>query len=379
MWEYSDGYNALTNTNGRMGYTEAKPIISNVNTGTAVIPAVFLSGGYNMPELPADSTDGAIPAYTKVEGKSLYVLNANTGALVAKYLYGASESTSVVNGASVHATPDFKYAITAPPTVYDTDFNGVADSVFVMESGDYRGTTGQGGRIWKIDCYGDPTTWSKSKVYQADDGQTFYIAPTLGFDSVYNLWIFAGTGRRPQATYDGDHNGTYDNTRGQILGFKNGINLSNSNLENIRTQMLAGTGFTLTAGKSGYYFEMYSAEHEILFDPSPLFIKNVVYYQSFAPEGTGGGGTSSDPCSGDSGDSGKHYLYTMGIDSGATGITISNPSVTNQRVMGYGLLSGLKYKIYVGAGEIGGFKVTSNASILLDNITGPMLWKENKN
>jgi len=59
-------------------------------------------------------------------------------------------------------------------------------------------------------------------------------------------------------------------------------------------------------------------------------------------------------------------------------VNIGTISATAGKILGYGALSGTQYKLYIGQSNVGGFVSTSTPPIELDNVFGPMLWKEEK-
>ena len=248
LWEFDDGYTAA-NTDGRMGFTEAKPIVVDINDGTSTYPVVILAGGYNMPEVPADSTDAGIQDYIKKEGKALYILNANTGALVKKFVYGASDS----NTATLNVNHLFTCAMTAAPAVFDKDNDGVADIIYQADTGDYHVASNRGGKVWKINCVGNPLNWQAQEIYQAEAGQNIFVSPSLGFVSKYRLLVMLGTGRRSQPT---EASGSlFTNLTGQFVSFfdtpASTFPLSNADLTDITDAMRSETSTAVETKDTG--------------------------------------------------------------------------------------------------------------------------------
>lgn len=381
MWEFDDGYSA-TNLDGRMGFTEAKPVVVDINNGTTTFPAVILAGGYNEPEVPADSDDPGIQDYIKKEGKALYILNAATGAVVKKFVYGSNFNNSTLN-----VSDKFTWAMTAAPAVLDKNGDGVADYIYQADTGDYHVASDRGGKIWKINCLGAPLNWQAQELYQAEAGQTIFISPSLAYDDNYRLLVMFGTGRRSQPT---EASGSlYTNLTGQFVCFMDTaagtFPLNNADLTDITAAMTAETDTSFDLKDSGgsvvsqgFYTDFVKASNEILFEPSPLFIANRVYFMTFSPQGGGGGGSTDDPCSGNSDDGGQHYIYNFGLKAKGNTVSVADLTATAGKILGYGALSGTQYKLYIGQSNVGGFVSTATPPIELDNIFGPMLWKEEK-
>jgi len=356
LWEFSDS---------TMGYTEAKPIITQIsNDGNGNnFPGVILSGGYNMDELSAPGD---------LEGKSFFILHAYDGTLIKKFIYGAttSDPDTLASGVYTHTNSGFKYAFTSTPAVLDYNYDGFADYIYMSETGDYRGTNNEGARIWKVNLDGDPITWRPKKIFQADDAQTIFIPPTLGFDQNFNLWVLLGTGHRPK-TEDSD------NETGQFIGFVDDGTIStpldNSDFKDITSSFTnpgTDTEFSLTSYK-GLYFDYVNRDAEILFEPNPIFLNNVVYFNTYAPLDTG---VIDDPCK----CSGNQFVYSFKLSSMGSTISIEDTDVFSGKIQGYGSFSGGKFKIYFGSGEAGSSDITNQETIDLTSIFGPLFWLENK-
>jgi type IV pilus assembly protein PilY1 len=356
LWEFIDS---------TMGLTEAKPIIAELtNDGSGSrFPAVFLAGGYNQDELPAPGD---------LEGKSFFILNAHTGVLIKKFIYGASTSDpdTLVGGTYIHTNSGFKYAFTSTPSIIDQNYDGYADYAYCMESGDYRGTNGQGGRIWKINLDGAPVSWRPNLIFQADDGQALFLPPTLGFDQNFNLWLLFGTGHRAKPNHG-------DNLTGQFVGLIDSGNISTAldtgDLADITTSFSnPGTDSEVSLSSyQGFYFDYVNEASEILFEPNPLFLNYQVYFNTYAPTTSG---VTDDPCACE----GNQWVYSFKLTGMGTGFIISDTDVFSGKIQGYGALSGGKFKLYIGKGEAGSPDIQSQETIDLSDIFGPIFWKEDR-
>ena len=373
LWEFSDPL---------MGHTESKPVIVDMYDGSESFPAVVLAGGYNIQEVPADSTDGAISAAIKREGKVIFIVRAETGAVVKRFSYDPSSTNTSV----AYTSPDLKYPFTASPVLYDSNNDGLADYLYAADTGNYRVSAHRGGAVWKIPVYGNPSGWVPQKIYQGDDGQTIFLAPTIVLDQNYRLWVMFGTGRRSKpVSADADSN--FDNLTGQFIAFiddstsAGAYPLTNSQLTDVTASVLneASYSFSLTSSNRGLYTGLVKADHEIIFEPQPLFINGRIYFTTFSPLGTGGTGSADDLCAGSSNSSGEHFTYKLGVTSTGNSVDLVTPTVTREKILGYGVLSGNKYKIYFGQGAVGSFSVTPGPWINMDNVFGPLFWKENNN
>jgi hypothetical protein len=359
LWEFTDS---------TMGYTEARPVIADfASNGTSAFAGVVLAGGLNPSEVPADQVHA-----DRYEGKSFFVVNAWTGILVKEFKYGSSVTNTQSGNTYTNTNPNFLYAFTSSPLLLDSNNDGLADTLYMLESGDYRTTANHGGCIWKINVGGDPSTWLPTKIYQAETGQTFYLTPTAGYDDQFRIWIFAGTGHRP---FPNDE----DNLTGQMIALMDSnlnTTVDNDDLLEITTTIETPPAedesdtFNLT-GKYGVYFDFINMAGEIMFEPTPLFIQRTLYFNTYAPDVVG---TEIDPCS----PPGNQYVYSLHISSTGATMAVSEVEVTPGKILGYGSLSGGKYKIYIGEGELGSSTITDQETVDLSDIFGPIFWKEDR-
>jgi hypothetical protein len=384
LWETND--DAETTADGRMGFTEAKPVVVDMNGGGTLgtFPAVILPGGYNACEQKA--TELSVLPWQRREGKALYILNANTGALVKKFIYGTTlTETGNATSGYVETNPGFLTAMTAAPAVLDKNNDGLADVIYLAESGDYRTANAYGGGIWKINCYGDPANWVAQKIYQAPDGQTIFVSPSLGYDTDYRVWVMFGTGRRPQPA-EGLGSGTgFTNLTGQFVAFiddNSGTTITNADLHLAATA--GNTNYTIDDSgtvKKGFYFDFLSA-HEIMYEPQPLYINSLVYFMTFTPqEGVGSSGTEGDPCGGNSSVNGSHYIYEFKLTAQGNTFRLGDFLIQAGKILGLGPM-GDKFIVYVGAGDAGNFRPNAGAggtiTFTIENKNSTMFWKEDK-
>ena len=379
LWELNDS--AETVVDGRMGFTEAKPVQVDMNGGSTLLnfPGMILAGGYNAAEVQA--TDLSAQEWQRREGKALYIVNAATGAMVKKFVYGAAASNSDI----LNVNPEFLTAFTAAPAVLDKDNDGKADVIYLAESGDYKVGNDHGGAIWKINCYGDPTTWQAQKIYQAPAGQTIFISPSLAYDTDFRVWVMFGTGRRSRPAEG--LSGTFSNLTGQFVAFiddNSSTAITNANLHDAATAIATteATDFTIDDSglvKKGFYFS-FLLPNEIMFEPQPLYVNQKVIFMTFTPkEGTGSSGGGSDPCGGNSTVNGSHFIYQFKLTSTGNTFIIGDFGATAGKILGYGPLDD-KFTIYVGEGSAGNFKSLEDdrrTEDLKSNYNA-LLWKEDK-
>ncbi len=365
LWEFTDAT--------FMGETEGKPIITDVaNDGNNTrVPAVFLSGGFDKEELP--TVPAKVKDPTSLTGKAFYVLRAYDGSLIKQFVYDSKTSNpdTATSGIYTHTNAGFKYCFASTPTVIDRTNDGIGDYFYMFESGDYRGTVGEGGRVWKVNINGDPKGWRPTNVFQAADGQTIFLPATAGYDDNYNTWLLFGTGHRPVPNHP-------DNKTGQFIGFIDNGNISSAitmtNLIDITAAIKGTTDEDFQLSKySGFYFDFINGNGETIFEPYPLYLNSQVIFNTYAPDIVASE-EDIDMCN----PPGNQYIYSFFLDSCGGTIDITDPLVESGKIQGHGSLTGGKYKIYTGKGEVGSPEVKSQDTIDMSDLFGPMFWIENK-
>ncbi len=354
LWEFTDST--------YMGYTEAKPVIATVNLEGKLTPVVFLSGGYDRDNKKAD-----ISHPETLTGKAFFIVKAKTGELIKKFIYGATTSDPDTKSGNyyIHTNNEFEWAFTATSTVLDYNYDGIADYFYMFMTGDYAGSSGNGGEIWKINLNGEVKGWRPTKIFKANDGQTFYLPATLGYDSNYKLWILIGSGHRSTPNDD-------DNFAGKFYGIVDNGNISSpldeSDLQDISDIVYNGSsGYFDLSVYRGFYFE-FNKDKEIIFEPYPIYMNSYVYFNTYTPDVSG---TVTDPCNPE----GNQRVYIIQVDSGENEL---EAVVESGKIQGYGALDSSNFKIYIGQGEVGSYTLKDQKTIDLSSIFGPIFWLEHK-
>jgi len=107
-----------------LGMTFSTPRVGYVQYGASATPAIFLGGGYDTNKDTGNSDDS--------EGNAIYVVNAETGALIWKVKYGAS--TQAVS-ATEYNHSGMVDSIPSDVTIVDSNANGVIDRLYVGDTG----------------------------------------------------------------------------------------------------------------------------------------------------------------------------------------------------------------------------------------------------
>jgi type IV pilus assembly protein PilY1 len=214
QWEFDD-------PSEPMGETWSDPIITRIKmhaaTGTGDKCGasngdgdcverwvVITAGGYDDtadPNLGGWIGNPSDPSWTEY-GKALFVLDAQTGQVIAKLERDATDSQLT----------HMKYAIPSTPAVLDLNFDGFADVIYVGDSG---------GQLWKwvihdvaedTDSDGLIDTWAAGRFFDAGSVslgggvthyRSFFAAPSAAYVNGELVLVF-GTGERTDMSYAGD-------------------------------------------------------------------------------------------------------------------------------------------------------------------------------
>jgi type IV pilus assembly protein PilY1 len=120
-----------------LGMTFSTPRISTVKYAGTEVPVLIFAGGYDGGWSGASRVGKDAGWGDSSEGNAIYVVNADTGALIWKAVKGSSANTS-----TVHYRTDLLDAIPSKVTVLDSDANGIADRAYVGDTG---------GTVWRVD------------------------------------------------------------------------------------------------------------------------------------------------------------------------------------------------------------------------------------
>lgn len=168
-----------------LGQTWAQPVVTRVNVcadgGTCAqiepneplteaqlddrAPEVlFVAGGYDTQYDDASLNVAGLAG--SVQGNALYMLDAETGDL----LWVASDS--IPAGTDGLVIPEMEHSVVARPTVLDTDFNGVADTIFFSDIS---------GQVFRIDFRS--TIGNSDAVLDSDDSVSGGLIAQLSDDA----------------------------------------------------------------------------------------------------------------------------------------------------------------------------------------------------
>jgi len=131
LWQI-DEKNKKAKGFARLGQSWSQPVKSKIKIGNNTKPTdvLIFAAGYDPTE---DHFNGASDAYRSdtALGNAIYIADAKTG----KYIWSASKSGAVLN------LPDMKYSIPSSVKVIDINNDGLADQLFVGDTG---------GQVWRL-------------------------------------------------------------------------------------------------------------------------------------------------------------------------------------------------------------------------------------
>jgi Tfp pilus tip-associated adhesin PilY1 len=220
LWEFPRE-DAPASIKDFVGQTWSEPILTKVRVkvganhndgkGFERWVAIF-AGGYH-PTGDPNNFASYDPNATK--GRAIFIVDIKTGEIVASKQYDPGALAG-------DPQRDMLYAIASTPAVYDLDFDGYADVIYVGDLG---------GNMWKWviheigeDRVNDGTgltsqpdsQWPFKKFFQAPSYQgyfkSFFFPAAATFKSG-KLWLAFGSGERTNLAFLGDENKVGDNNR----------------------------------------------------------------------------------------------------------------------------------------------------------------------
>lgn len=167
----------------KLGQTWSRPTITKVKIGSSEKKVMIFGGGYD------DDQDSKTNRSADVIGNAVYIVDANTGAL----LWTASNSDADL------VLDEMDYSIPARISAIDRDNDGLADHLYVAD---------MGGQIFRLDIYNGQTgndfikgglLASFASDGAAQNNRRFYYAPDVSEISLadeHYYAVAAGTGYR---------------------------------------------------------------------------------------------------------------------------------------------------------------------------------------
>ncbi|NQZ98715.1 MAG: hypothetical protein HRU01_19610, partial [Myxococcales bacterium] len=391
--EGSDVVNPDTDVDARwMGNTWSDPIITRVRVksefgsdprGYERWVAVF-GGGYGDCGDPYGAWYGnptvCDPSASDAPlGRAIYMVDITTGEVLAKKYWSAAP---VSIGGTQLGFPEMAFSFPSAPAVFDTDFDGFADVIYIGDLG---------GNLWKwvVTAIGDdpinnPSTdknvaqpnWPFRLFFKANSAsyQSFFFPPT-GILRNGKLVIALGAGQRANPTLWDDDGDPANNNHYYVIKDRDPLEkdpsvpdpltgyLDEDDLaSNAQADSVACND--LQTLYQGYMIDGRDAEKFIT--NSVVFVGEL-YFGSFIPPDP----DDSDPCSA----SGSSYLYNFDLDC-AVGSYPSNPGTGNEdRRIAIGTGLPTRPRVSVGGLNEGNQPATCNNKIVVITSDGGIMNK----
>lgn len=128
-----------------LGWTFSDPVVGSLNWGSGEKPVVIFAGGYdaNKDTRSGADSNNAATGTNDSEGNAIYIVDAETGALVWK----AAKTCGSIPATQCRAHADLLDSIPSSVTAVDTDSDGLTDRILVGDTG---------GVIWRADLIAPP-------------------------------------------------------------------------------------------------------------------------------------------------------------------------------------------------------------------------------
>jgi type IV pilus assembly protein PilY1 len=275
-----------------LGYTFSNPRVGLIRTPGGPRAAVMFAGGYdtNKDTRGSEGTDDS-------EGNALYVVDAETGALIWKARGGSSGSGSVFEH------PDLVDSIPSTLSVADTDGDGFTDRMVVGDTG---------GNIWRADIQGtDVSSWkltllasvgrhSSGSSGVATDRRFFHrpdLVPSKDGNGLFDA-VVIGTGNRADPLDKGGMTENYTymiKDRHTAPGSAVNTGLDHGDFGDVTSNCLQTGGPCAVNLTNGWRLGLEEPGEKVL--ATALTITGKVFFTSYLPQ-SGTGATACSPSEG---------------------------------------------------------------------------------
>jgi type IV pilus assembly protein PilY1 len=301
-----------------LAMTFSTPRVTRVNYGGTPVNALIFSGGYNggwsgasRVGKDAGSTDDAI-------GNAIYVVNAETGALIWKAVSSGSSS------ATVKVNADLGDSFPSTVTTFDSNGNGLSDRVYVADSG---------GALWRADLpEGSGGSWDINKIAQlgnktgANDRRFFHAPDVINtrddIGGYHGVVLTSGDRADPKKVTASNYLYVY---KDRVLSTGASVTLTvdetDSNTANdladITNACITGeetTGCNSTDLPRGWKLALEESGEKGL--AAPLTVDGTIYATSYLPEGGAAAGSCAPS-------EGTGRLYAVSLKDGSATMNLN--------------------------------------------------------
>jgi len=283
-----------------LGYTFSTPRIGKIKTGGVARPVIIFAGGYDMNK--DDRTDIGTD---DSEGNAIYVVDAETGALIwkARGAGGGSSSTVFEHAALLDSIP-------STVTIADTDGDTYTDRIVVGDTG---------GNVWRADLAGATTSDWKLTLLAAlgrhagggnsDDRRFFHRPDLVPSQDVYGPFdaVLVGSGDRADPLDDGQRKDDFFfmiKDRHVLPGTGVDTAFTTTNLGDVTDNCLQESSGCPVDLTNGWKLEMMESGEKVL--STALTIDGQVFFTTYLPNA----GLAATACSPSEGGG---RLYTVGL------------------------------------------------------------------
>jgi type IV pilus assembly protein PilY1 len=368
------------------GETWARPVVSKIkvqvgaddNGGAGYERYVaVLVGGYDAESDPNPTpVTGVASSYdaTATRGRGIYLIDIKTGGVIAEKKFDA---------AALDATADMTYPLVGTPAVFDLDFDGYTDVIYVVDMGGqvFKWVINEIGedRINDASALRTQPNWPFKRFFTADiepiGGDNYsknLFFPPAGAFVGGKLWLAFGSGERRSLAFQGIANED-ENNRFYVVQdpdpFEKAL-VPIATMDETNLQDITGDEDGAAITGMGYFFKAADGEK---FVTNVEIFSNHVIAATFTPSAS-----SADPCI----SRGSGTLYIFDITNGAGFFTDGSNNPTRGVSIGAGLPTDPKVSVGVGGEdnrviiEKSGADLESIEEQDIDTTGGIIYWRE---
>lgn len=186
-----------------IGQTWSVPVVTKIKGYGTDKPVLIVGGGYDNCEDAKPSTNPPTWSCGSAKGRAVFVIDADTGALIRKFTFSGMRS------------------VTAGVSVIDIDNDGYSDYAYVADLG---------GAIYRISFLDSPSTaqglssgdWTIKKVAYASGGRKFMFSPAVLYGGDGKVYIGLGSGDRERPLIE-DYPYVM-NVENRVYGYRDDLN-----------------------------------------------------------------------------------------------------------------------------------------------------------
>jgi type IV pilus assembly protein PilY1 len=285
-----------------LGYTFSNPRVGLVETAVGPRPAVMFAGGYDM-----NKDKQGVVGTDDSEGNAIFVVDAETGALIWKVRRGSGGA-----GSQVFEHADMKDSIPSALTIGDTDGDGFTDRIVVGDTG---------GNVWRADIGGDDTSkWNVTLLASIGrhaggspsiytDRRFFHRPDLVPSKDQYGLFdgVVIGSGNRANPLDKGGYTNNFTymiKDRHTAVGSGADTGLQHVDFGDVTSNCLQSDGGCVVNLTNGWRLRMEDPGEKVL--ATPLTITGKTFFTSYMPK-SGTGATACSPSEG----AGRLYAVSL--------------------------------------------------------------------